>query len=230
MNKKILITGASGGIGKLLMKHFFNKHISVQGTFLGTAPKPELEKYFTKVDVSNFTNVKNWIDDNAEPLTELTLINCAGIAYNAVAHKSDPDKWQKVIEVNLIGTYNAISAVLPYMRESNYGRIINFSSVTAQKGVPGTSSYAASKSGIWGMTKAIAVENASRNITINNINLGYMDIGMIKMVPADIQEIIKSNIPMKSFGHPREIIKTIQYLIDADYITGTSIDLNGGLY
>ena len=110
----------------------------------------------------------------------------------------------------------------------NYGRIINFSSVVAQKGYVGTSAYAASKSALWGLTKVISKENATKGITINNINLGYMNIGMIEQIPEDEKDAILKEIPQQKFGEPFEIIKTLNYLIDNEYITGTSIDLNGG--
>lgn len=230
MKKLVLITGASRGIGKLLLEEFIGKGFNVNGTYNNTLPIEKHKDNYTKVDVLDSEAVQSWIKDHAGVAKEIILINCAGIAYNAVAHKTDLNKWRNVIEVNLIGAFNVISHVLPHMRENKYGRIINFSSVTGQKGVPGTSSYAASKSGLWGMTKAIAIENATKNITINNINLGYMNIGMIEMVPKDIQEIIKETIPVKTFGDPENIKKTVHYLIDSDYITGTSIDLNGGLF
>jgi len=157
------------------------------------------------------------------------LINCAGINYNSFAHKSDPEKWKEVIETNLIGTYNLIRCVLPRMREISYGRIINFSSVVAIKGTPGISAYAATKSAFWGMSKSIAIENANKNITINNINLGYSVLGMISEVPEQFLEQIKSGIPMKRLCNPDEILSTVDYLINTAYITGDSININGGL-
>ena len=124
---------------------------------------------------------------------------------------------------------NVIRNVLPIMREQNYGRIINLSSIVAQSAIPGTSAYAASKSALWGLTKSISAENASKGITINNINLGYFDIGIIRDVPEKLLREIVNNIPFKRLGKPEEIVNTINYLINTEYITGTSIDLNGGL-
>jgi acetoacetyl-CoA reductase/3-oxoacyl-[acyl-carrier protein] reductase len=115
------------------------------------------------------------------------------------------------------------------MREQAFGRIINLSSVVAQTGVLGTSAYAASKAGINGMIKSIALENASKNITINNINLGYFKVGMINTVPQEIQEQIKNKIALKEFGDPKNIYNTIEYIRDTPYLTGSCIDLNGGL-
>lgn len=230
MKKLVLITGASKGIGKLLLIEFIERGYKVSGTYNSSLPEEKYKKSYSKVDITNSVQVAKWIACNAESSKEIILINCAGIAYNALAHKSDINCWRDVIEVNLIGTFNAISNTLPYMRENKYGRIINFSSVVGQKGVAGTSSYAASKSGLWGMTRAIAIENATKNITINNINLGYMNIGMIEIVPENILEIIKDSIPLKTLGSPVEIKKAVNYLIDSDYITGTSIDINGGIF
>ena len=116
------------------------------------------------------------------------------------------------------------------MREQEYGRIINLSSVVAQKGAMGTSAYAASKAGLWGLTKTIAIENANKNILINNINLGYMEIGMTTKIPYELQEQIKESILLKRFGPISDIIHAIDFLISAQYVTGTSIDINGGLY
>jgi acetoacetyl-CoA reductase/3-oxoacyl-[acyl-carrier protein] reductase len=116
------------------------------------------------------------------------------------------------------------------MREKKFGRIINLSSVVAQLGVIGTSSYAASKSALWGMSKSIAVENAKLNITINSINLGYFNIGMIEEVPSNILEDIKAKIPNGQLGDPSDILKTINFLRNVSYANGIQIDLNGGLY
>lgn len=158
------------------------------------------------------------------------LINCAGINYNCFAHKCDINKWVEVINTNLIGSFNTIRALLPYMREQNFGRIINFSSIVAQTGAIGASAYGASKAGLWGLTKTIAKENGIKNVTINNLNIGYFDIGIISEVPEDYQEYLKTQIPSANFGDPVEIYKVIKYLIESEYVNGASIDINGGLY
>ena len=104
------------------------------------------------------------------------------------------------------------------------------SSVTAQISTPGISAYAASKAGLWGMTKSLAAENGSKGITANNINLGYADIGMgINDVPPDYADIIKNRIPSKEFCSPEDIFNTVEYIIHTKYVNGSSIDLNGGI-
>lgn len=225
----ILITGASRGIGKYLIKKFIDDGENVSGTYNSTKPDSDLAPYLKKVDILDITDIKNWFNAIIKDENHLILINCAGVNYNSYAHKSDLKTWANVININLLGTFNVISQILPKMRDNGYGRIINFSSVVAHVGVPGTSAYAASKSALVGLTKAIAVENSSKGITINNINLGYFNIGMISEIPDPEQQIIKNKIPLNQFGDPEEIRKLVNYIISADYLTGTSIDLNGGL-
>ena len=228
---KILITGASKGIGLFLFRKFIADGHTVYGTYSSTLPLNEFKSNFTKVNIGNTEEVNDWIKKSVDRNCEIVLINCAGANYNAIARKADVEKWKELIDINLIGTFRTINAVLPLMYEKGFGRIVNFSSILAQKGVAGTSAYAASKSALWGMTKTIAAENAKNNITINNINLGYFDIGMtLNDVPEFLQIEMKKQIPSNKFGNPEEIYKTVRYIIDSDYITGTSIDLNGGLY
>jgi acetoacetyl-CoA reductase/3-oxoacyl-[acyl-carrier protein] reductase len=227
---KVLITGASRGIGLFLMQKMMASGHKVQGTFNTTEPDEALRAYLSKIDLTDDQEVTSWVASALKPGDQVVLINCAGTNYNAYAHKANVEKWSQVIDVNLVGPFRAINAVLPFMRESGFGRIINFSSVVAQKGIPGTSAYAASKAALWGMTKSIAVENASKGITINNLNLGYFDIGMIKDVPEEMLSVIKKSIPQQKLGNPENIMDAVNFLIHADYITGSSVDVNGGLF
>jgi acetoacetyl-CoA reductase/3-oxoacyl-[acyl-carrier protein] reductase len=223
----IIITGASRGIGKYLFDSYIDKE-SVIGTYNNSKPIEKLDN-FVKLDVCNFKEINDFIEINLENLKDITLINCAGISYNSFTHKSDPEKWKKVIETNLFGTYNFIRSVLPIMRTQKYGRIINFSSVVASKPTPGVSSYSASKSALWGLSKSVAVENAALNVTINNINLGYSELGMIETVPEEYKKNIIAQIPAGKLCEPKDILNTVQFLRETQYITGSSIDLSGGL-
>jgi NAD(P)-dependent dehydrogenase (short-subunit alcohol dehydrogenase family) len=226
---KILITGASRGIGSFLFEKYSSEGNEVYGTFNTTKPSSEISN-LTKVEISDEIQVRNWIETVVKTDDKVVLINCAGINYNSYAHKAEIPKWGKVIEVNLIGTFNVICSVLPHMRETNFGRIINLSSVVAQNGIPGTSAYAASKAGLWGLTKTISVENATKGITINNLNLGYFNIGMISEIPEEILKSIIKTIPSQKLGDPINIFNAVNFLIKSDYVNGTFIDINGGLY
>ena len=223
----ILITGASRGIGRFLFNTFRQNGWDVHGTFNQTKPEEEYSSLFSFVDVSDYSQVSKFIGKIRSQLTRIVLINCAGTNYNSFAHKVDITQWERVINVNLFGTFNMIASLLPIMRDEGYGRIINFASVVGQVGVPGTSAYAASKTGLWGMTKSIAVENASKGITINCLNLGYFDIGMIQDVPERYRQQLKKEIPTGKFGDPESIFNAVNFLIDTEYINGANLDLNG---
>ena len=230
INQMIIITGASRGIGKYLFERFYDTEERIIGTYNSTKINDAKNKELYKVDISNFNEVSNWIKMIENKLTRIILINCAGKNYNSFAHKANIEEWESVIKTNLIGTFYVIRCILPYMRNQNYGRIINFSSVTAQLPTPGISAYAASKSGLWGMTKSLVAENGSKGITINNINLGYAEIGMgIKDVPEEYKKTIKNKIPNGKFCTPEEIYKTVEYIINTEYLNGASIDINGGI-
>lgn len=224
----IIITSASRGIGKYLFDKFKSEGKNVIGFYNKTVPE-NLEKEHYKIDITQENEIFNFFDTNKEKLSNIILINTAGISYNSFGHKAEFDSWKNVFDVNVFGAFNLINNVLPIMRENGFGRIINFASVVAQKGVPGTSAYAASKASLWGMSKALAIENGNKNVTINNINLGYFNIGMIEQVPANYLDILIESIPAKRLGTPEEILSTVRFIIDNSYLNGASIDLNGGL-
>jgi len=225
---KILIAGASGGIGKYLAERLCQDH-EVYGSYNSRKPVIDLPFAMTKTNVTVESEVSAWIDEVCRVEDALALIYCVGVNYNCMMHKSDSDRWREVIESNLIGVQHALRYILPYMRSRGFGRIVLLSSVVPQIGVPGTSAYAASKSAMWGLSKAVAKENAKNGITINTINLGYFDIGMIQDVPSEVLEQIVQGIPMGKLGKPMNILRAVEFILEADYLTGSIIDLNGGL-
>lgn len=224
----IIITGITGGIGNYLYKSYCHTTENVIGTYYLNKPEDALDNIY-QLDITDNAQVERFVKDVVSEHKNISLINCAGITYNSFAHTANVDDWTQVINVNLNGTYFIIRALLPLMRSQNFGRIINLSSVVAQTGVMGTSAYAASKAGINGMIKSIAVENAQKGITINNINLGYFKVGMINTIPQELQEKIKDKIALKEFGDPSNIYKTIEYIRQTPYMTGSCLDVNGGL-
>jgi len=227
----ILITGASKGIGRYLFTRFKQDGLEVLGTYNTTTESlTEDENAYYKIDISDHNAVEELIASIKESLSQIVLLNCAGISYNSFAHKADIELWNRVIDVNLKGSFNVIHEVLPLMREQGYGRIINFSSVVTSLPTPGISAYAASKAGLLGLTKSLAAENASKGITVNAINLGYVNMGMgVNDVPLTYQEKMKTQIPAGRFCEPEEIYHTVKYLIQTEYVNGAAIDINGGL-
>jgi acetoacetyl-CoA reductase len=157
------------------------------------------------------------------------LINAAGISLNGFAHKASPSDWRATIDVNLVGAFNVIRSFLPFLREQRFGRIINISSVVFQHPVLGTSAYSASKAGLVGLTRTIALENASFGITCNCIALGYMDAGLTGSISPTVMEEIVRRIPLGRLGTIGELRRTIDYLVETEYITGQTVSLNGGL-
>ena len=227
----IVITGASKGIGKYLFDTFTKEGYLVFGTYnLTDHATGAAKEQYSQVDISNYESVSKWVQKIEKSLSKIVLINCAGINHNAWTYNANIELWNQVIDVNLKGTYNVIRRILPTMRKQNFGRIINFSSVVIKYPTKGISAYAASKAGLIGLTKSLAIENGSKGITANTINLGYANLGMgISEVPIDYQDIIKSKIPCGRFCTPVEVLNTVKYIIDTEYLNGSSIDLNGCL-
>jgi NAD(P)-dependent dehydrogenase (short-subunit alcohol dehydrogenase family) len=226
VSRVILITGASRGIGEMLYQHFRGRGVETFGTFHGSSLDSSA---LDRVDVTSFADVEGWVKKRLPEGSQPVLINCAGITYNSMTHTADPSQWRAVIDVNLVGTFHTVRSVLPAMRAAGYGRIINFASVVGQKGAIGASAYAASKAGLVGLTKTVSLENAAKGITINNINLGYFNIGMIDKVPEKLLSKIVEQIPVGRLGEPQNIVKAVEFLIEASDVTGASLDLNGGL-
>lgn len=226
-----IITGASRNIGRYLFTRLKQSGEKVIGFYNSTIEGyDEDSSNYYKLDITDYNAVECFVQSMRSELNQIKLINCAGISYSGFAHKADIEKWQRVVQVNLFGVFNIIRALLPIMREQNYGRIINFSSVVAVSPTQGVSAYAASKAGLIGLTKTLAVENASKGITVNAINLGYVSMGMgVEAVTVEFQEKMKNSIPLGRFCNPDEIYNTVKYLVDTEYITGADLNINGGV-
>ena len=221
----IIITGASKGIGEFL----FNKYLEAGIDVIGTNNTTSNNKLI-KLDVKDEQAVIEFYNSLPSNTTKITLINCAGINSNSMTKKFELESFNNVLDVNLVGTFLMIKHALKLMQEDKYGRIINISSVVPQVGISGTVAYSASKSALWGLSKTVAAENANKNITSNCLNLGYFNVGMIKEVPETVLEKILLVIPMQRLGDPVNIYNAIEFIRNSDYITGTQIDINGGLY
>ncbi len=226
----LIITGASKGIGNYLYNSYKLNGEKVFGFYNSTNDLSIIgDPNFIKIDITKHNDIENWVNGNLPNFSNITLINCAGINYNSYGHKADIKKWKSVIEVNLIGTFNVIHNLLPIMRNQKFGRIINFSSVVAELPSTGVSAYAASKSALIGLSKTLAMENASLGVTINNINLGYSELGMITDVPEVYLNGIINRIPNGKLCSPMDIYNTVEFIRKTEYLNGTGININGCL-
>ena len=225
----IILTGASGGLGNYLIEHM-GKDFQIIGTYNTHEPsQTDRVVSFYQVDTTDSSSVERFVTSVSDKLQKIVLINMAGISIEGMGHKMSDNTWDRVVNTNLKGVFLMCRALLPFMRQQKWGRIINISSVVGQIGVPGTVAYSASKSGLFGLTRTLAVENVLKNVTVNVLALGYYNTGMISVIPPEIQDTIKASIPMKRFGDPRNIELAIRFLIECDYITGSAININGGL-
>lgn len=243
VKKTALITGASGAIGSELSKYFaerdydvilhYNSHPEKLEKLKDEIQKFDVNYLIQKADITKENEVKEMFSTIEKKISKLdVLVNNAGIHIDRPVWKMPIEEWDKVINVNLTGAFLGSKFAIPLMKKNNFGRIINVSSVVGQRGEFGTSNYAASKSGLFGFTKTIAREVAKYNITANTVALGYFSIGIINDIPKDMQEKLKSVIPVKRFGEPNELCSLVYYLSseDAGYITGQTIGINGGYY
>jgi acetoacetyl-CoA reductase len=160
------------------------------------------------------------------------LINNAGITRDAMLHKMSPAQWSEVIATDMTSCFNMCRAVIEAMRERGFGRIVNISSVNGQRGQIGQTNYAAAKAGIIGFTKALALESVAKGITVNAVAPGYIATDMVAAVPPDVLAKIVALIPVGRLGLPDEVARIVEFLAsdDAGFITGATINANGGQY
>jgi acetoacetyl-CoA reductase len=159
------------------------------------------------------------------------LVNNAGITVDKTVRKMTVEDWHAVLRVNLSGAFYMTKAVLDHMSSNGFGRIVNISSVIGETGNIGQANYAASKSGLFGFTKSLALETARRGITVNCVAPGFIDTEMVAAVPQAALDAVIAKIPMQRLGQPAEIARAVKFLVDDDagYITGAVIAVNGGL-
>ena len=237
-NKKILITGATGGIGKALVKKF----ISLEGNVLATGTKTEkldiLKKEFPninilKFDMSDHSKIEEFIENATSQLTGLDiLINNAGINMDNLSLRMKEDEWKSVIDFNLGSTFLLCKYGIKKMLKNKYGRIVNITSIVGHTGNLGQSNYAASKAAIIAMSKSLAIEYAKKNITINCVSPGFIQSKMTDNIVESIKAVLTSRIPMSKLGTGEDVSNTVAFLSSdaASYITGETIHVNGGMY
>ena len=236
-----LITGASRGIGAATAVYMAGKGATVIVNYAGSQEKAEAvvsqiteaggRAKAVRCDVSDLESCKAMIDDIVKEFGRIDiLVNNAGITKDQLILKMSEADFDAVIATNLKGVFNTVSSVSKQMLRQKYGRIVNLSSVSGVYGNPGQANYAASKAGVIGLTKSVAKELASRNITCNAIAPGFIETDMTRAMTDAAKEAVLSNVPMKRAGKPEEVAAAIAFLASAEasYITGQVVEVSGG--
>ena len=238
-NKKVIVTGATGGIGTSVVEKFIEMNATVLATGRNVNKLEELKKKFKNLkilsfDTSKHDEIEKFIDSSSSELGGGVdiLINNAGINQDNLSIRMDIEEWKKVIDINLTSTFLLSKFAIKKMLKNKYGKIVNITSVIGHTGNVGQSNYAASKGAIISMSKSLALEYAKKNINVNCISPGYITTNMTDQINEKWKEIIKSKIPMDKFGLPKDVANTVIFLSseEASYITGQTIHVNGGMY
>ncbi len=237
-DKKVLLTGASGGIGQSIAELF-----SEAGAIVGLAARNEeklkslasslkTKSYIFKVDLSNLETLETFVEEADKTMEGIDILICnAGITKDTLSMKMKTQDFKDVIDVNLTSTFILNRDMAKKMMRRRYGRIINMASIVGVLGNPGQANYCASKAGMIGMTKSIAQEYASRGITINCIAPGFIKTPMTDVLTDEQKSAMLSKIPEGKFGEPKDIANAAIFLAsdEASYITGQTIHVNGGM-
>lgn len=242
MDKCVLITGATRGIGKqiaiTLAKQGYNIALNYrkENEELENSKK-EIEEIGVQIlavkgDVANFEDCENFVKQVIERFGQIdVLVNNAGITKDMLLMRMKKEDFEQVIDTNLVGTFNVTKNVVPYMMKARSGRIINISSVVGISGNAGQTNYSASKAGIIGFTKSLAKEIASRNILVNAVAPGFIETNMTDVLKDDVKQEIAKNIPLKRMGTAQDVANVVKFLAsdDSSYITGQVINVDGGM-
>ena len=235
-SKKILITGASRGIGKDIALNSKEKGYKVLGTSTtneGVSSLKENGIHGLQLDLNDKKSVESFNGLLTQEHSDITvLVNNAGITRDNIVLRMSEEEWTDVLNVNLHGAFKVTKTVLKFMLKKRWGRILNITSTSASTGNRGQANYAAAKAGVEAFSKSLAKEVGSRGITVNAIAPGYIQTDMTKVISENVKEEILSQIPLSRFGKPEEISQLVDFLIsdEASYITGQTIHINGGLY
>ena len=241
-SQHVIVTGGTRGIGAGITEAFLKNGATVIATYSGndTAANAFKDKnaiysdklILKKFNVANTAEVELFFKDYESQFNSLeVLINNAGIRRDNIVASLNENDWDSVIDTNLKGTYNMTRFAVLQMMKNRYGRIVNMSSVGGKLGLPGQANYAASKAGQIALSLSVSKEVAKRNITINNVCPGFIETELLADLPEEQVKEYKSQVPMKRFGKVEEVAHAVLFFAtkEASYITGTTIDIAGGL-
>jgi acetoacetyl-CoA reductase len=241
-----VVTGATGGLGISMCKALCDQGRQVVATYspgegCEAAAKAwqeamQREGYPVSIyplDVADYDNCCSFlatVESEQGPID--ILVNNAGITRDAPLKRMQPQQWNEVISTNLGSMYNMCQPIFDSMCARGWGRIVNISSLNGEKGQFGQSNYAATKAGIYGFTRSIAQEGASKGVTVNAVSPGYIDSPMVRQVPEKVLDSIVKDIPVGRLGQPEEIARAVAFLTadDAGFVTGANLSINGGQY
>lgn len=238
MSRIALVTGGTRGIGRAISEALITKGYKVAANYAGNEEKAKLCADETgvscyKFDVSDYDAVAAGIAQIESELGPIdVVVNNAGITWDGPFHKMSKEQWDKVISVDLTSAFNVTRQVWEGMRDRGFGRVINIASINGQKGQFGQVNYSAAKAGLIGFTKALAMEGARKDITVNCVAPGYIDTDMVADVPEKVLEGIIATIPVGRLGKASEIADMVVYLAadEAGFVTGATMTLNGAQY
>jgi 3-oxoacyl-[acyl-carrier protein] reductase len=237
-NKKILITGATGGIGYSLVKKFHEQGSIILATGTNENKLNQLQKEFKEIKVKPFkldkhSEIEKFIDSCHSELGVIdVLINNAGITLDNLSIRLSDENWKKVIDINLNSTFLMCKHTIKKMLKNKKGKIINITSIVAHTGNLGQANYAASKAGIIGFSKSLAIEYARKNININCISPGFIKTEMTDSINEEFKKKLISKIPSGDLGKGEDVAHCAVFLGSemSEYITGETIHVNGGMY
>jgi 3-oxoacyl-[acyl-carrier protein] reductase len=236
-----LVTGASRGIGAAIAQELAARGLKVIGTATTDVGAQQISAALAafsgcrgaKLDVNDAAGAEALVDAVVKEQGGLqVLVNNAGITRDMLAMRLKDEDWDAVLDTNLKAVFRMSRAVMRTMMKQRYGRIINITSVVGASGNPGQANYAAAKAGVAGMTRALARELGSRNITVNCIAPGFIETDMTASLPEEQQKALLGQIPLGHLGKPADIAHAVAYLASpqAGYVTGQEIHINGGMF
>jgi acetoacetyl-CoA reductase len=233
-----VVTGGIQGIGAASCRTLAERGFRPVATHLGGGDRAKAFAEETgfpvyEWDVSDYSACETAMAQIREEQGPIdVLVNNAGVNRDKMFHKMSREEWDAVIQVDLGSMFNVTRQVIGEMRDRGYGRIINLSSVNAQRGQLGQTNYSAAKAGVIGFTKALARESASKGITVNALAPGYTETPMVERVPDEIMDNILKQVPVGRLAEPHEVARCVAFLAseDAGFITGATISVNGGLF